>query len=72
MADSNSVQRFPAPYVESIRESDPVVIRVDQDFGEIGSRPSQAPKDVRSSRMGIAHVGDSISGATRSNNSDNR
>ena len=48
------------------------VVRVDQDFGEIGSRPSSAPKNLMTSKIGIAHVGESIAGATRSNNSDNR
>lgn len=57
MADSNSISKFPAPYVSTVRESDPVVIRVDQDHGDIGSRPSGMPKDNASSGMTIEHVG---------------
>lgn len=70
MAD-NSISKFPAPYVDSVRENDPLVIRVDQDMGEIGSRPSGLPKDVRSQNMGIQHVGSTTSGS-RSNNYDNK
>lgn len=57
MADSNSISKFPAPYVSTVRESDPVVIRVDQDKGEIGSRASGLPGDVKSEKMTIEHVG---------------
>lgn len=57
MADSNSISKFPAPYVSTVRESDPVVIRVDQDNGEIGSRPSGMPSDSKSEKMTIEHVG---------------
>lgn len=57
MADSNSVSKFPSPYVNSVRESDPVVIRVDLDNGEIGSRASGLPEDVKSEKMTIDHVG---------------
>lgn len=71
MADSNSISKFPAPYVESVRENDPVVIRVDQDFGEIGSRPKTAPKEWLDQGMGIEHVGGGVNGS-RSNNTDNK
>ena len=71
MANGDSIGKFPAPYVEQVRENDPVVVRVDQDNGEIGSRPSGLPKDITSSRMGIQHVGSGVSGS-RSNNSDNK
>lgn len=57
MADSNSISKFPAPYVSTVRENDPVVIRVDQDHGEIGSRPSGLPGDVKATGMTIEHVG---------------
>lgn len=57
MADSNSISKFPAPYINSVRENDPVVIRVNQDMGEIGSRKSGLPTDVRSDSMNIEHVG---------------
>jgi hypothetical protein len=57
MADSNSTSSFPKAYVNSIRENDPVVIRVDQDKGEIGSRSSGMPKDTLTTGMNIDHVG---------------
>lgn len=60
MADSNSTNKFPGPYVNTIRESDPVVIRVNQDRGEIGSRASGLPKDITSSQMNIEHVGEKV------------
>lgn len=60
MADSNSTSKFPSPYVNSVRENDPVVIRVDQDKGEIGSRASGLPKDVTSGQMSIDHVGGKV------------
>lgn len=60
MADSNSTDKFPKPYVNSIRENDPVVIRVDQDKGEIGSRSSGLPSSVTSDTMGIEHVGGKV------------
>ena len=60
MADSNSTSKFPAPYVNSISENDSLIIRVDQDKGEIGSRSSGLPKDVTSTTMSIDHVGGKI------------
>jgi len=57
MADSNSISKFPAPYINSVRENDPIVIRVNQDMGEIGSRKSGLPTDVKSTGMQIEHVG---------------
>ena len=60
MADSNSTSKFPAPYVSSISENDSLIIRVDQDKGEIGSRSSGLPKDVTSTTMGIEHVGGKV------------
>lgn len=56
----NSISKFPGPYVNSVREDDPVVIRVNQDRGEIGSRTSGLPKDVTSSDMSIEHVGGKV------------
>lgn len=58
MADSTS--KFPAPYVNSVSEDDAIIIRVDQNKGEIGSRSSGLPKDVTSSNMSISHVGKEI------------
>ncbi len=70
MADT-STGKFPAPYVESVREMDSVVVRVDQDMGEIGSRPSGMPKMMMTEKMGIQHVGGGVNG-NRTNNSDNK
>ena len=71
MASDTSTGKFPAPYVDQCRENDNVVVRVDQDMGEIGSRPSGLPKMMLTERMGIQHVGSGTSG-TRSNNTDNK
>lgn len=60
MADSTSTSKFPGPYVNSIRENDPVVIRVNQDKGEIGSRSSGMPGDMMTSGMAIEHVGSKV------------
>lgn len=60
MADSNSTSKFPAPYVNSISENDSIIIRVDQDRGEIGSRASGLPKDITSGNMSIDHVGGKV------------
>lgn len=60
MADSNSTSKFPAPYVNSIQENDSVVIRVNQDKGEIGSRSSGMPGSLMTENMGIEHVGGKV------------
>jgi hypothetical protein len=61
MAESNSTSKFPAPYVNTISENDSMIIRVDQDKGEIGSRTSGLPKgSITSSQMGIEHVGGKV------------
>lgn len=60
MAESNSTNKFLGPYVNSIRENDPVVIRVDQDKGEIGSRSSGLPKEITSTSMSIEHTGGKV------------
>jgi len=59
MADS-STSNFPRAYVNSVRENDPVVIRVDQDKGEIGSRSSGMPKDIMTTGMSLSHVGGKV------------
>lgn len=71
MADSNSIGKFPAPYIDSVNERESCVVRVDQDRGEIGSRPSGMPSMMMTERMGIQHVGGTTSGS-RSNNADNK
>lgn len=53
----NSTSKFPQPYINSIREDDPVVIRVDLDRGEIGSRKSGMPSGLKDEGMSIVHVG---------------
>lgn len=70
MADGNSTGKFPAPYVDAVREQDSYVVRVDQDMGEIGSRPSGMPKMMLTEKMTISHVGGTTSGS-RNNNNDN-
>lgn len=60
MASDTSTSKFPGPYVNSIREDDPVIIRVNQDKGEIGSRSSGMPGTLQTEGMGIVHVGDKI------------
>lgn len=59
---SKSTSKFPTPYVNSVNETDSYVIRVDQDNGQIGSRPSSAPSFESNSRMNIEHVGNNASG----------
>lgn len=71
MADSTSTGKFPAPYVDTVSENSSVVVRVDQDSGEIGSRPSGMPKSLMTERMTIQHVSGGV-GGSRSNNSDNK
>ncbi len=58
---SKSTSKFPTPYVNSVNETDSYVIRVDQDNGQIGSRPSSAPSFESNSRMNIEHVGNNAS-----------
>jgi hypothetical protein len=55
-----STSKFPSAYVNSVNEDDSYIVRVNQDMGEIGSRKSGLPKDVKSARMGIAHTGGSV------------
>lgn len=55
-----STSKFPGPYVNMVREDDPVLIRVDQNKGEIGSRSSGMPGTMKSEGMSISHVGDKV------------
>lgn len=57
---SDSTSKFPAPYVNTITENDSVVIRVNQDKGEIGSRSSGMPGGLDTSGMGLKHVGGEV------------
>lgn len=60
--DSTSTSKFPGPYVNKVSENDPVVIRVNQDKGEIGSRSSGMPSDLMTDGMSIEHVGKNNAG----------
>lgn len=57
MANGSSTSKFPTAYVKSVNETDSVVIRVDQDKGEIGSRASGTDFQKKSENMTIQHVG---------------
>ena len=57
MADGNSTSKFPTPYVNTITENDPIVVRVNQDMSEIGTRGDAIPKNMgNSERMSLEHV----------------
>lgn len=58
--DTSSTSKFPAPYVNSVSEDTSVVVKVDQNKGEIGSRASGMPKTMLTEKMGIEHVGGTI------------
>ena len=62
MADSKG--KFPGPYLNDVKENDPLMKRVDQDNLEIGARKSGMPKGsaAPSSEATISHVGDSATG----------
>ena len=51
--------KFPRAGIQTCKEDDPMMKRVDQDNGEIGSRPSGMPKGWDNERMSINHTGDS-------------
>ena len=63
MADSRG--KFPQPYANDVKESDPVMKRVNQDHLEIGARNSGMPKNAKSDGMGLVHVGDTAGGKGR-------
>lgn len=58
--DTNSTSKFPAPYINSVDESESYVVKVDQNKGEIGSRASGMPKTMMTEKMSIDHVGGSV------------
>lgn len=58
--DTNSTSKFPAPSINSIDENESYVVKVDQNRGEIGSRPSGMPKTLLTEKMSIDHVGGTI------------
>jgi hypothetical protein len=60
MGDSKG--RFPKPYVDDVREDDPIMKRVQQDKLDIGARASGMPKGVRADEAKIEHVGDNATG----------
>ena len=51
-------RRFPGPYIDSTKENDSIMKRVDLDKMDIGARGSGMPKDSKSEGMGLKHVGD--------------
>jgi hypothetical protein len=57
--------KFPGPYVQTIREADPFMKRVDQDHGEIGSRPAGMPGGMMDHGMVIDHVGGVATGGKK-------
>lgn len=47
---------FPKPYLNDMKESDPMIIRAPRDNMEIGARPGALPK-LDKNGMTIGHVG---------------
>lgn len=47
--------KFPGPYMNTVPESDPQIVRVDLENAEATSRPTAMPKDVKN-RMSIVHI----------------
>lgn len=56
--ESNGSKKFPGPYVNQCKESDPIMERVPLDTMDIGARKSGMPTsaDAKSDGMGIKHV----------------
>jgi hypothetical protein len=50
--------KFPRAGSVEPKEADPMMKRVDQNNGEIGSRKGGMPKHVKSDGMSLRHVGD--------------
>lgn len=58
MANTNtSMNKTPSAYVNSVNINDSYMIRVEQEHGEIGSRPSNMPKFQGNGKLSIEHVG---------------
>lgn len=51
--------KFPGPYIDSVKKDESTMQYVDTDKMGIGARNSGLPKDIRSQSMGIEHVGGS-------------
>lgn len=51
--------KFPRAGSVEPKAEDPMMKRIDRDNAEIGSRPSNMPKEINSESMKISHVGDS-------------
>lgn len=47
--------KFPGPYMNTVPDSDPQIVRVDLDHAEVAARPSAMPKNVKN-RMTLSHV----------------
>lgn len=59
----DSTGRFPAPYQNDVKASDPIMKRVPMDHLGIGARASGMPKSAKMTEGSISHVGDSASGS---------
>ena len=61
----NSPGKFPGPYMNDCKESDPMIKRVPMKTTDIGSRKVSIPSgsDAKSENMGISHVGGSAGGS---------
>jgi hypothetical protein len=56
--------KFPSPYVNTTKENDPIMKRVDPDNLEIGARKSGMPKGIKNGNN-LEHVGNSTGGKGR-------
>lgn len=54
---NNSGGSFPGPYVNTVKEMDPMIKRIDTNKMDIGARDAGMPDNVRSEGMTIKHVG---------------
>ena len=59
MAESG---RFPKPYVNSIIENDPQIVRVPMDRMDIGARGKGIPANPSTGPRGLDHVGGTAGG----------
>lgn len=50
---------FLPPKFTNVVEKDPRIVKNDEDFMEMASRPSAMPKTIRSDFMGLKHVSSS-------------
>ena len=60
--DKSTTNGFPRPYMETANIDDPMMKRVNVHRGEIGSRASGMPKDMKDEGMSIEHVSNRSTG----------